>query len=186
VRRRNLLQTFAMLPAVSEAAVMALLDKYREIKRLRVEHARGDEQDPRPQLRVLAARFPGALRELDELPMDAIEARLALLNDVLARVQPAPSWIALQLGYHGWMRAALRIKLIARGRDSAHVDAVLAELPQRYAPSAFDPPLASLDRAAVSAILEPLDGRLNPWVFARVAAAAGVEPDAVRRALFMR
>jgi hypothetical protein len=186
VRRRNLLQTFAMLPAASEAAVMALLDKYREIKRLREEHTRGDEQDPRPQLRELAARFPGALRELDELPMDVIDERLSSLHDVLARVHPAPPWVALQLGYHGWMRAALRIKLIARGRDSAHIDSVLAELRQRYAPGAYDPPLASLDRAAVSAILEPLDGRLNPWVFARVAAVAGVEPDAVRRALFLR
>jgi len=175
-----------MLPAASDGAVLALLDKYREIKRLRDEHARGDEQDPRPQMRALAARFPGALRELDELPMEEIEARLARLHDVLARAQPAPEWVVLQLGYHGWMRAALRIKLIARRRDCTHVDAVLAELPQSYRPEPHDPPLASLDRAAVSAILEPLDGRLNPWVYARVAAAAGVEPDVVRRALFLR
>jgi hypothetical protein len=175
-----------MLPAASDAAVVTLLDKYREIKRLRDEHVSGEEQDPRPQLRALAARFPGALRELDELPMAEIEARLAVLRDVLARARPAPAWVALQLAYHGWMRAALRIKRIARGRDSAHADAVLAELPERYAPDAYDPPLASFDRAMITAILEPLDGRLNPWVYAQVAATAGVDPDAVRRALFLR
>ena len=175
-----------MLPATGAAATLALLEKYREIKRLREEHVHGEPADPRPRLRALAARFPGALRELDELPMEEIDARLASLDDVIERAQPVPAWVALQLAYHGWMRAALRIKRIARGRGAAHADAVLAELFERYRPEPHEPPLASFDLAAVSAILDPVDGRLNPWVYARVAAVAGVEPDAVRRALFLR
>jgi hypothetical protein len=175
-----------MLSATSAAAILSLLEKYREIKRLREEHVHGEPADPRPRLRALAARFPGALRELDELPMEEIDARLAMLVGASERAEPVPAWVALQLAYHGWMRAALRIKRIARGRGADHAVAVLAELPQRYRPEPHDPPLASFDLAAVSAILEPADGRLNPWVYARVAAFAGVEPDAVRRALFLR
>src|SRR5690349_11775808 len=104
-----------MQPVASDAAILALLDKYREIKRLREEHARGEPEHPRLRMRALAARFPGALRELDELPMEEIDARLSLLDAALARVHPAPAWIALQFAYHGWMRAALRIKRIAHG-----------------------------------------------------------------------
>lgn len=175
-----------MPSAASAAAIQALLDKYREIKRLREEHVAGEHEDPRPRLRALARRFPGALRELDELPMEEIDARLALLLAALERAQPVPAWVDLQLAYHGWMRAALRIKRIAHGRGAAHADAVLAELTARYVPDAHDPPLASFDLVAVTAILEPAAGRLNPWVYARVAALLGVDADAVRRALFLR
>ena len=170
----------------SDAAILALLDKYREIKRLREEHVAGESADPRPRLRALARRFPGALRELDELPMEQIDARLSLLGEALASAQPVPVWVALQLGYHGWMRAALRIKRIAHGRGADHAAAEFAELSERYAPEPHDPPLASIDLAIVVAVLEPEAGRLNPWVYARVASLLGVEPDVVRRALFLR
>ena len=172
--------------AASDAAIEALLDKYREIKRLREEHAAGESADPRPRLRALARRFPGALRELDELPMEEIDARLMRLTAALERSEPAPVWVALQLGYHGWMRAALRIKRVAHGRGAAHAATVLAELSERYAPEPYDPALASFDVALVAAILEPAAGRLNPWVYAQVATCLGVEPDQVRSALFPR
>jgi hypothetical protein len=166
--------------------VAALRDKYLELQRLRIEHDAGESEDPRPRLRALSARFPGALRELDELPMEQIEARLATLHAVLARTQPAPPWIALQLGYHGWMRAALCIKRIAAERSAIDADALLVELASRYQPDPHEPPLTAIDRAAIVEILEPADGRLNPWVFARVARDHGVESEIVQRALFTR
>jgi hypothetical protein len=166
--------------------VTALRDKYLELQRLRVEHEAGDREDPRPRLRALSARFPGALRELDELPMEQIAARLATLQAVLARTEAAPAWVALQLGYHGWMRAALCIKRIAAERSAIDADAVLTELASRYHPDAHEPPLTAIDRAAVVEVLAPAQGRLNPWVFARVARDHGVEPEIVQRALFTR
>jgi hypothetical protein len=175
-----------MTARVSDAAIAALRDKYLELQRLRIEHEAGDEEDPRPRLRALSARFPGALRELDELPMELIEARLATLHAVLARQQPAPAWIALQLGYHGWMRAALCVKRIAAERAAIDAAALLLELATRYQPDAHEPPLSAIDGAAIAEILEPADGRLNPWVFARVARDHGVEPEIVQRALFTR
>ncbi len=172
---------------VTAETVRALRDKYREIKRLRDADAAGVIADPRREMAALAQRFPGALRELDELPMDQIEARLFALEqlDDSAHAQAVPQWVRLQIGYHGCMRAVLRIKRMAAdvGDDAA---ALLHALSLQYEPAADEPPLASFDRAAVDAILRPDGGRLNPWVYARVAAACGVEPDDVRRALFVR
>ena len=137
------------------------------------------------RMRALARRYPGALRELDELPMDVIEARLQALDDALAAGPPFASWIALQAAYHAWMRAALRVKRLARGRRGAvGLEAVLHEL-RGAAPDddvALEP---QLDRAAIAVILQPPGGRLGPWVMAEVAARAGVDAESVRRALFV-
>ena len=164
----------------------ALRDKYREIKRLRDEAAAGLARDPQPEMAELARRFPGALRELDELPMPAIEQRLAALEAALQPGGVEPPWARLQIGYHSWMRVALRIKRLAQGRGSEHAAAVLRELQAEYRPAADEPPLESLDLVLVAAVLEPNQGRLNPWVYARVAAENGVDPDSVRRSLFLR
>jgi len=164
----------------------ALRDKYREIKRLRDEHAAGLAGDPRQEMAELARRFPGALRELDELPMPDIEQRLAAIEAALQPGGAPPPWARLQIGYHGWMRAVLRIKRIARGRGGEHAAAVLASLQTEYRPDVGEPPLACIDLTVVVAVLEPSEGRLNPWVYARVAAELGVDPDSVRRALFLR
>src|SRR5262249_15962314 len=144
--------------------VRALRDKYREIKRLRDEDAAGKNPDPRSEMAALARRFPGALRELDELPMDQIEARLHALERLNERMHAVPDWVRLQIGYHGLMRAVLRIKRIAA--HSSDAGALLRVLSREYVPAADEPPLASFDRAALEAIMRPDGGRLNPWVYA--------------------
>lgn len=178
-----------MEPSVD--AVRGLRDKYRELHALRLEHARGETNAPELRMRALARRFPGALRELDELPLPLIEERLRALDEALAHGPPfsAWPWIGLQVGYHAWMRAALRVKRLSRGRRGEALDAVLVEL---AAASAVEPADASgleaprFDRAAVAIILQPPGGRLGPWVLSEVARVAGVDPEAVRRALFLR
>jgi hypothetical protein len=171
---------------VNADTLRALRDKYLEIKRLRDEHAAGLAHDPKLEMAELARRFPGALRECDELPMAEIERRLAVLEDAVAQRAPAPQWAALQIGYHGWMRAVLRIKRIAAGRRAVDAAAVLEELARGYRPEPDEPALAILDEGSVRAILEPSEGRLNPWVYLRVADQHGVAPDEVRAALFLR
>jgi hypothetical protein len=162
----------------------ALYDKYCELKRLRDEHDAGSRHDPRPALAALARRFPGALRELDELPMPELEAKLAALAAAVAGQGPVPAWALLQASYHGTMRAALRIKgMFARGVDPA---SALRELPARYVPAPDEPGLERLDLAALEAILRPHHGRLNPWVFECVAERHGVSAEQVRKALFRR
>jgi hypothetical protein len=153
---------------------------------MRDENDRGLAGDPQREMAELARRFPGALRELDELPPEMLEQRLAVLEAVCEdRAQP-PQWVVLQISYHGLLRAVLRIKRLSAGRGRAEAAAVLAELTQRYAPASDEPDLGGFDHAALCAILEPPGGRLNPWVFARVAERHGVSPEIVRQALFVR
>lgn len=174
--------------------VAVLREKYREIKRLRTidaEHvARGHAHDPKPEMAALARRFPGSLRELDELPMAQIDARLAALDGALAE-QSVPEWAALQVAYHGTYRFALRIKRRA-ARKGALDDAALQHAIERVlAPTEAElqsepdePRIADFAADELRAILRPAGGRLQPWVLAHVARALGVEPATVSAALF--
>ena len=64
----------------------ALRDKYEQMLRLRQLHARAKtepdfvEPDPRPVMAALARLYPGALREIDELPVELITARIEELT----------------------------------------------------------------------------------------------------------
>lgn len=169
----------------SAQSVAGLRDKYVEIKRLRDAAAAGQPNAPRAVLAALARRFPGALRELDQLPMEDIERRLNALQVLVREGGDVPQWVALQVGYHAWMRLALRIRRCAIahvGEGRAH--AILRELSVSYRPAPDEPELWRLDHATIESILKPHGGRLNPWVFSRVAQLHAVEPSAVERALF--
>jgi hypothetical protein len=170
----------------TETTLLELRDKYREIKRLRDDHARGSDADPKARMKALALRFPGALRELDELPMEVLEVRLATLDAVVAGAIPRPEWVTLQIGYHALMRLALRIKRMVQYECDDRVGAILLELAAERLEARGEPLLQGLERAEVEAILKPAGGRLNPWVFRRVAAIHGVEPEKVHKALFLR
>ena len=141
---------------------------------------------PRAQLSALANEFPGALRELDQLPIDCIEQRLEAIERALARTSPVERWMELQSGYHGFMRATLRIRRLSRGRPLAVLDAQceLAELP--YQPAEDEPPAQRFSAEDLATIRRPPAGRLNPWVLAQVAHDWGVTPELVRKALFLR
>jgi hypothetical protein len=62
-----------------------LLAKYSEILAMRVEHVSGRENAARARVRMaeLASRFPGALRELDDLDLAEIQGRIAGLEAVV-------------------------------------------------------------------------------------------------------
>jgi len=169
-----------------QTAPMALREKYREIKRLRDEHTSGSDADPKPRMKALAQRFPGALRELDELPMVLVELRLATLEAVVTGALPAPEWVKLQIGYHAVMRFALRIKRMARSERHDRVGAILRQLASERIEGCEGSHWLGIDRAEIETILKPEGGRLNPWVYRRVANSHGVEPETVRRALFLR
>lgn len=156
------------------AAVEALARKYRAICALRVDAS----EDPREAMRALAAAHPGALRELDELPLALVEERLAVLERCVAQGRSPPRWARALLGYHGWMRAALGLKRRFR-RDA---DAARAWIAREYQPLPDEPAREALD-ASVESILRPPEGRLSRWVLQRVAtelgeAAAVIEAEA--------
>jgi hypothetical protein len=176
--------------------IAVLREKYREIKRLRTvdaEHvACGRAHDPKPEMAALARKFPGALRELDELSIRQIDARLSELDDAIA-AQRVPEWAALQVAYHGTYRFALRIKRLG-SRKGALDDEALARAIERLLDTAAsdsvsepdEPRLADFDAEALRAILRPEGGRLHPWVLQHAGRALGVAPLVVSQALFAR
>jgi hypothetical protein len=131
----------------------------------------------------LAERFPGALREIDELPLEVIEQRIAELDRVVAGEAPAPDWARFLARYHGWLRAALRIKRLTLDEDDAA--AALAIVRAAYVAADDEPALERMDEATVDAIRHPEGGRINPWVFARVAEDERATPEEVARQCFI-
>lgn len=91
------------------ADLVALAEKYETLASLRRAHARGDAAPERATLRELTARFPGALFELDTLPLELIDARAAALREAAARAGEAevPSWMRWMSRYHALVREDL-------------------------------------------------------------------------------
>lgn len=102
-----------------------LAEKYAALGDLRRARERG-EPPPAPHVfQALAGAFPGCLRELDTLPLDAIDARRAALSRAAdgAAIEPWMEWVA---GYHEGVRARLAAPG-PRGRINDRVFAALAE-----------------------------------------------------------
>jgi hypothetical protein len=158
----------------------ALREKYVEMLRMRRDETPLDR--PADMAR-LAERFPGALREIDTLTLDEIESRIAILDEVIAGTTPAPDWVRFLARYHGWLRAALRIKRLTL--DAPDLDAAMQLVRDAYVPAPDEPPLTRIDRPTLDGIRAPEHGRLNPWVFARVAEDERATPEEVARQCFI-
>ena len=104
----------------------------------------------------------------------------------LAAEQQIESWMRLQLGYHGFMRAVLRIRRLSRGRSFDFADAALELAALPYLPEQDEPPATRFGLSELRFIRRPAGGRLNPWVFAEVAKDWGTTSDHVLKALFLR
>lgn len=147
-----------------------LVAKYEEILRLRRAGSAESAAQARPALRALAREFPGALRELDALPMGEIEGRLAALRATASGAPPAP-WMRVQESYHRHFRGALALKAaMAQGALDA---------------DALDPEAATW-LALRAVVHRPPGGRLGPLVIGRVADELGIAPAEVAAALRAR
>lgn len=169
------------MPTIDPPRIRALLGKYQAMRALRIaEHATA----PRAELLALASAFPGALRELDRLPLEQIEARMRALEHVLATGRAPDAWMELQSAYHGFMRAALRIRrqLLAQPQLPLE-DAASCLVSIAYEPESGEPPASRFDSEALRVLAKPPRGRLNPWVMAQVARDWGVDTSAVQAAL---
>lgn len=156
-----------------------LVDKYERLLRLRTEPS---AEVPRDELRSLARQFPGALRELDRLPVPMIEARLSALRNVVAGAAEPEAWMSLVASYHGYMRAALRVKRWSRAWPAEPAAALLA-FTERYVPAADEPGLAFFDVDVLVTIRKPPLGRLNPFIIEAVARLHQTTPELVAGAL---
>jgi hypothetical protein len=101
--------------------------KYEEMLALR----RTDDgsYDPRARMAALAARFPGALREIDTLPLDEIEHRIEALTQAERDPIHSARWMIAQSRFHALTRAALRARSLAgsEGAQSPLAEARSAE-----------------------------------------------------------
>jgi hypothetical protein len=101
--------------------------KYEEMLALR----RTDDgsYDPRARMAALAARFPGALREIDTLPLHEIEHRIEALTQAERDPIHASKWMLAQSRFHALTRDALRARSLAgsEGAQSPLAEAQSAE-----------------------------------------------------------
>ncbi|AUX41817.1 hypothetical protein SOCE26_032420 [Sorangium cellulosum] len=163
---------------LSPEALSGLARKYHRLAELRAARAAGEPIPAKEVFRALAGEFPGALNELDNLPLAEIERRSAALARALAG-GPEEPWMAWMHGYHTLMRAALYAKIrVARRAELTERDA--ASLAERAAAHAG----AAVDAAFVLAVRSPPDGRLNRLVLGRLSAMFGASPAEIRGALF--
>jgi hypothetical protein len=139
--------------------LLALERKYRCLLELR-----GGAREPEGGvLRALASEFPGALRELDILPLATLERRLRTVAAAVAGAEPSP-WVHWMLAYHRRMRLALAIK---RKLGDARLE------PGAIARGAGAEFGEELEPEFVAKVARPPGGRLNRLVFELLEAEFG-------------
>jgi len=151
---------------------------------MRVAHAAGDEDaaQVRDRMAALAARFPGALREIDDLALGEIRRRVAALEGVLAGIALAEPWMEAIALFHALARGALAAKRWLGGRK--RVDAAVK---RRFTAEVESIPFAEDARAwadQLATIASPPRGRVLDSVFARLARTMGTSEREVRRLVF--
>jgi hypothetical protein len=162
--------------------LLDLRAKYVEMLRLRVDDAAGSAADPRAAMAALARRFPGALREIDELPLDEIRARAEALQAAAAGLAKIEPWMAAMVLFHALTRGALAVKRWLAGRRDVDLDTTQAfALEVLELPHAAD---AMAWRADLARLASPPRGRVTDLVFERIARELGVSDDEARRLMF--
>ncbi len=170
-----------------------LHSKYVELVALRTDPL--EDAPMRARMRQLAARFPGSLRELDQLPIETLRGRRAEVAAALEAGVPAP-WMEALLRYHDGMRLALALR---RGvpdrtlqgarawwtvRAREHFEDEGGPTTPRPAPSRPSAALPPLDDGDLETLLRPPGGRLHHAVMAwLVRADVGFDTAALERLL---
>src|SRR5215213_4368889 len=107
---------------ISSEDLARLRSKYEAMKTLRELHARAKrdpsfvEPDPKAKLAALADAFPGALREIDELPLELIETRIRAIARAEIDASAIAEWMIVQASFHRFARGALAAKRWLAGR----------------------------------------------------------------------
>ncbi len=164
----------------------ALREKYERMLRLRLLHAHAREEsgyvepDPRSAMAELARDFPGALREIDELPIDVIRQRIEAVAEAESDAACVEPWMRAHIGFHRLARGALAAKRWLEGR------ALTPGLEADFAHAAAT--MANADEVAawvsdLAAIAEPPRGRLMDLVYARLAIELGIDIASARTAV---
>ncbi len=146
--------------------------KYEEMRELR----RTDDgsYDPRARMAALAARFPGALREIDTLPLAEINHRIEALTRAERDPSHAQKWMLAQSRFHTLTREALAERRgILAGSEGA-------QSPLAEAQSAE----GELEGAALEREQQEKQTRLLTRVYATLAKELGTTPLEAKALVF--
>ena len=173
--------------AGSQVELRALRRKYEEIVRLRQQGECPEGSDALREMRrgmaALAAEFPGALREADELSMGELLERVLALAEAEAGTAAVEPWMEAMARFHALTRGALCAKKWLRGRKQVDAEAAAAFL---VAAHAFCYAAEASEWAEqLAQLATPPKGRLTEVVFDRMAIERGTSSDAVRRLVFL-
>lgn len=147
----------------------ALRDKYQRMLALRRAAQAGAPKDPHA-LRALAERYPGALRELDRAPLEALSARLEQLAH-----EGLPGWAEPTVAFHLQLRWALEVRR-AGGADRNRAEALPAFARQAD--------LLGFAPGELETLMNPPGGRLSRWLLTRIATQRGMALPDLERLLF--
>ena len=169
---------------VARAALEELLAKYAQMLAMRMTHAAGNEDagEARTRMAELAARFPGALREIDDLELAEIRQRIQLLEEVLHQRREVQPWMEAVALFHAMARGALCAKRWLGRRK--RIDAAVEEAFARGIPLLAFPEEARAWSSELARIASPPRGRVTDLVFARLAESLGISEVAARRLVF--
>lgn len=170
---------------VTHEALDALRGKYATMLAMRVAH-RAKQEEPagvvRAAMAELAWRFPGALRELDDLELDEIRRRVAVLDHVLRGEREVEPWMEAVALFHAMARGALCAKRWLAGRK--RVDAAVRRAFAAQVEALDFPEEARAWTDELAHIASPPRGRVLDVVFARLAHTLGGSEREARRLVF--
>jgi hypothetical protein len=169
---------------VSRSALEELLAKYAQMLAMRIAHASGqeDRREARVRMAELAFRFPGSLREMDDLEINEIRRRIKLMYEVLGQNHEVEPWMEALALFHAMTRGALCAKRWLGRRK--RIDAAVEQAFALNIPSLAFPEDARAWTGNLARIASPPRGRLMDVVFARLAESLGLSEHAARRLVF--
>ena len=173
-----------MIPKpISPSDLAALRGKYERMLGLRERHDTGTEgRGVTGEMRRLADEFPGALREIDELPLDEIRARIAAIAAAEAdRARVAP-WMTATHLFHTLTRGALCAKKWLAGRKQ--VGAAEREAFARESAALCWAEDARAWGDELGKIAAPPRGRVTELVFERIASDMDASESEARQLVF--
>jgi hypothetical protein len=170
--------------SLNRKALEGLRYKYAEMLAMRIadESDRADEAAIRARMARLSSRFPGALREIDDLELNEIELRIAAIDVVLREEGEVQRWMEAVSLFHSLARGALCAKRWLARRK--HVDAQVERAYAAEASALAFPEEARRWSADLASIASPPRGRLLDLVFARLAQELSISERAARTLVF--
>jgi hypothetical protein len=161
-----------------------LREKYVAMLGMRRRHDAGEEDagQVKREMAELAARYPGALRETDDLPIEIIEQRIAGLAAAVEGTGEVEPWMRAMARFHVLARGALCAKRWLGGRK--RIDAATERAFAAAAGSLAFPAEAREWAGELGELASPPRGRVTDAVFMRVGRELDLTAKTARRLVF--